>query len=303
MLVRFATFLTIFCAYVISKNGIANRLPNIFQEKLKEENVKLYQKDGNQKIVLLGDSHAGALEHSLNEKAKSEDLSLYRLTTRIYLKDFDFMVKGKNSSKFLENNYKIDKFFEENSNLIVVYHLRWSIKILNEWFDNQEGQREDTRLTIPDAYFVPIDIKDSTKEERYKYIAEGIISRINYIINNGHKLILVYPVPEMGFNVPKKLLNSIGKSSDSDSDLVPILSTSYDVYKTRNKRIFNILDSIDHPNISRIYPHKLFCNTKIKNRCVANDKDFLFYHDDDHVSLKGSEMIVKKIIKEIINIK
>ncbi len=298
MLVGFATFLTIFCAYVISKNGIANRLPNIFQEKLKEENVNLYQKDGNQKIVLLGDSHAAALEYSLNEKIKSEDLSLYRLTTRIYLKDFDFIVKGKSSPKFIENNYKIDKFFKENSNLIVVYHLRWSIKILNEWFDNQEGHKEENIL-LPDAYFEPIEFKNITKNERDKYLAEGITSQINYIINNGHKLILVYPVPEMGFDVPKHLLKSINKSLDNRSTYVPILTTSYDVYKKRNKKIFDILDNIEHSDISRVYPHKLFCNTKIQNRCIANDRDFLFYFDDDHVSLKGSEIIVKEIMKRI----
>ena len=302
LIVGFATFLIIFCAYVINKKGIANRFPSIFHEKLKEENVKLFQKDGNQKIVLLGDSHAGALEYSLNEEIKKKEFSLYRLTTRIYLQDFDFIVKGKSSPKFIENNRNIDKFLKENSNLIIVYHLRWSIKLLNEWFDNQEGHKEEVELVVPDAYFEPVGIKNSTKEERYKYLAQGIVSRINYIINNGHKLILVYPVPEMGFNVPKKLLNSINNSSVIDNDLVPILSTSYNVYKKRNKKIFDILDSIEHPNIFRVYPHKLFCNTKVKNRCVANDENFLFYYDDDHVSLKGSEMIVNQIIREI-NIK
>jgi peptidoglycan/LPS O-acetylase OafA/YrhL len=255
-LIGLTTFLTISCIYVINKDGIVNRLPSILQKKLKEQNVKLYQKNGSQKIILLGDSHAGALEYSLNEEIKKKELSLYRLTTRMYLKDFDHIVKGKIKPELRENNYKIDEFLKENSNLIIVYHLRWSIKILNEWFDNQEGHREETTLAVTDSFYEPIGIKNSTKEERYKYLAEGTISRINYIINNGHKLILVYPVPEMGFNVPKQLLNRIGRSSNSNNVSVPILSTSYDVYKKRNKKIFDILDSIDHPNIFRVYPHE-----------------------------------------------
>ena len=296
-----ATFLIVFCVYVIGKDGISNRLPKIFQEKLKieEENINLYQNDDGQRIVLLGDSHAGALLYSLNEEIKKNKLNLNRLTTRIYLKDFDFIVKGQGSPKFIENNYKIDKFLKENSNLIVVYHLRWSIKILNTWFDNQEGYKEENILTISDAYFEPLTIKNSTKDDRNRYLREGIISRINYIINNGHKLILVYPVPEMGFDVPKHLLSSIDKSLDNNIATVPLLSTSYNVYKKRNKKIFDILDSIDHSNISRVFPHKLFCNTRIENRCIANNEDYIFYFDDDHVSLKGSKMIVDQIMKKI----
>ena len=43
--------------------------------------------------------------------------------------------------------------------------------------------------------------------QRQKYIKEGILFQINKIINQGHKLILVYSVPEMGFD-PTKLLYS-----------------------------------------------------------------------------------------------
>ena len=55
------------------------------------------------------------------------------------------------------------------------------------------------------------------------------------------------------------------------------------------------------PNIYRVYPDKLFCNNRLANRCVANDQDNLFYYDDDHLSLKGSELLVNEIMK-IINL-
>ena len=63
--------------------------------------------------------------------------------------------------------------------------------------------------------------------------------------------------------------------------------------------IIEILDNIKSPNIYRVYPDKLFCNKKLKNRCVANDQNNLFYYDDDHLSLKGSELIVDEIMKNI----
>ena len=70
-------------------------------------------------------------------------------------------------------------------------------------------------------------------------------------------------------------------------------------YKNKNKMIFETLDSIQGPNIYRVYPHKSFCNTEIVNRCVANNKEHLFYYDDDHLSLGGSKYVVKDIMKVI----
>ena len=80
------------------------------------------------------------------------------------------------------------------------------------------------------------------------------------------------------------------------------ITTSYQVYKDRTRSSFELLDSIQGDNVYRAYPHKLYCNTIIKNRCITHDDKNIFYADDDHPSLKGAEMINDLIIKEIKNI-
>jgi hypothetical protein len=170
---------------------------------------------------------------------------------------------------------------------------------LASWFDNEEGYKEEVKLDIPDIYFEPMNVKTSSQVERQKYILENLKSQVDNITKQGHKLILVYPVPEMGFNVPRNLLRKFVKEGVSADDTIPILSGSYDVYKKRNKLIFETLDSIENPNVYRVYPHKFFCDKQEKNRCVANDQENLFYFDDDHVSLKGSEFIANEIIRQI----
>ncbi len=77
------------------------------------------------------------------------------------------------------------------------------------------------------------------------------------------------------------------------------LTTSYEVYKKRTKSSFELLDSIKGNRINRVYPHKLFCDTTIKNRCITHDDKNIFYGDDDHPSLIGAEMINDLIMKEI----
>ena len=55
------------------------------------------------------------------------------------------------------------------------------------------------------------------------------------------------------------------------------LTTSYEVYKKRTKSSFELLDSIKGNRINRVYPHKLFCDTTIKNRCITHDDKNIFY--------------------------
>ena len=160
------------------------------------------------------------------------------------------------------------------------------------------------RLIAPNLtyeyYLEPVNIKTSSQQQRQNYIRDELVTRINFIINQGHKLILVYPVPEMGFNVPRQLNSKFIKSRLNFSKfLTPILSGSYEVYKKRQNPVFEILDNVQNPNIYRVYPHKFFCDTIVKDRCVANDKENIFYHDDDHLSLKGSKYVVDEIMKKI----
>ena len=132
-------------------------------------------------------------------------------------------------------------------------------------------------------------------------IKNSLISQINKIVNQGHKLIIVYPVPEIEFDVPKTLLKKYFIEKDKfDQNLIPVLTTNFDLFKKRNKYVFEILDKIKSPNIFKVYPHKYFCNTLIDNRCVTNDTKNFFYRDSNHLSLKGSEFVVNEII-QIIN--
>jgi hypothetical protein len=290
--------------YVIKKEGLKTRLQKIFQSELKKNNINFYQKENSQKVILIGDSHSSSLEYHLNEEIKKNNLSLYRFDTRFFLKNFNYVNRNKENfdKDFIKNNKKIDEFLNENSNLIVVFHQRWSLRILETYFDNEEGYKEYKRENDNFYdYLEPVNIKTTSLSERQKYIRDSLISEINEIVNQGHKLILVYPVPEMAFEPYKLLYVRMIKENlfNREKFMTPVLTTSYEVYKKRNQKIFEILDSIETSNIYRVYPHSHFCDKQIKNRCVANDEENIFYYDDDHLSLSGSKYVVDDIIKII----
>ena len=214
----------------------------------------------------------------------------------MYLKDFN-RIQRKTKKIAEEYNFKnntIHNFLKKNSDLIVILHHRWTYLLTETSFDNEEGHKE-----VTNRYLEPINIKTSSLEERQKYIKAGIVLQINDIISQGHKLILVYPVPEMSFNAPQLLHNKYHFEKKLFENSTPILSVNYELYKKRNSAIFEILDSVESPNIYRVYPHKLFCNKFLLNRCIANDDNHIFYSDDNHLSIKGSKLVVDKIMKKI----
>ena len=300
ILIFLITLLFSFGYYVITENGIKNRFNDIFLIQLKEENTNFHERENVQKIVLIGDSHSKALEHNLNEQIKINNLSFYKFDTIMYLDDFvhkDAKTQ-KNEREYTEKNAKISNFLKNNPNLIVILHYRWQIRLLETLYDNQEGYKEATNLEYQN-YLEPINTKTKSLQQRQKLIKDALISQIKKITNQGHKLILVYPVPEMGFNVPSHLLNRFMKEKINDSNSIPILSGSYELYKKRNKIIFDILDNVEDPNVYRVYPHHYLCNTRLKGRCIANDEKNIFYYDDDHLSIQGSKMINNLIIKKI----
>jgi len=298
--------------YIQKTDGIKNRFPNIISEKLNEDiKEHQYSKGNKGSIFLIGDSHSNSLKYHLNNELKKNYYSLFsekNCCDFFYLPNFNIVDRKtkyiyKNN---LENTINIDKFLKNNKNLIVVWHQRWSSLLTETNFDNEEGykdyDKEKDRISL--RYFEPINITTSSSEERQKYISEGLKSSINNILKQGHILILVYPVPEMGFHVPrlalKKYSTVLDKLSIKNKNIdVPILTGNYDVYKKRNKMIFEILDSITSPHVYRVYPDKSFCNTIIVNRCVANSKEHLFYYDNNHLSLEGSKYVVNDIIKII----
>jgi hypothetical protein len=227
----------------------------------------------------------------------------------LYINDFNRIDRKtkKIDKEFLEYNNKIDDFLKKNSNLIIIFSYKYG-QIMNENTFNQEDFfRDKTRdvdqhdansnkFYITSKYLEPVNIKTKTNKERQEYIVEGLKLTFNNIIKQGHKIIIVYPVPALSFNL-ERLINSSKNDLFSSLSVINI-STNYNSYKLYNKKLIESFNSIQNSNIYKVYPDKSFCSSSL-NRCIANNKEHLFYFDDNHLSLEGSKYVVKDIIKEI----
>ena len=308
-IIIFISILIIFNYKIIQEDAYKNRFPEILKKNFggaEEQRALLKNSDGvicdsgiiircefntssNKKIYILGDSHMGAIMFDLKNRVTKKN---YHFITSIlpacmFFPGFD-LVKN-NELKKCNNDYfsELKQILSKEKNSIIIIGGRLPVYLSNYYFDNQEGGVEGTRFS---SKYISNNNKYDTIQSSFK----------NEVINlsKNNKVILIYPIPAVGWDPNKKIwLNRKNKFSKTFN--LTKITTSYEVYKNRTKSSFKLLDSIKNGNVYRVYPHRLFCNTNIKNRCVTHTDKDIFYSDDDHPSYKGAEMINELIMKEI----
>jgi peptidoglycan/LPS O-acetylase OafA/YrhL len=305
--------LMIFNFRVIQKDGYPNRLPEFLRGDLSQSppwdllknqkgetcygNIEgcKFNTSSNKKVYIIGDSHMGSLFFNLKDRIVKSNYQFITSTHGGCLFYPGFNMVNNKTQKIDDNcneSYfqKVKQNLSNDKNSIIIFGGRHPLYLSNYLFDNKEGGVEGL-------------------EWEYKYVSSGKYDTIQNSFkreilefSKNNKIILIYPIPEVGWQFPQKLLNKIPKQINLIKDyLVPknYITTSFEVYENRTKSSFELLDSIKSDNIYRVYPHKLFCDTTIKDRCVTHDDKNIFYFDDDHPSIKGSEMINDLIMKEI----
>jgi len=126
-------------------------------------------------------------------------------------------------------------------------------------------------------------------------IEKEFLEAIKNYLDEDYKIILMYPIPNLGKNVSLE----IEKDLIDKKSLIKIVNVDFFKYLEETKKIFTIFDSIAHKNLYKIYPHKKFCNTDLKDKCVANTQDHIYFIDSSHLSKKGSDLINMDLIKII----
>jgi hypothetical protein len=182
-------------------------------------------------------------------------------------------------------NEKITKKILETNQSIVILGGRLPLYLSNKIFEDHLGLGKTW-----DKKFI------SNIKTNYK-IESGIKDSILVLAKNNHKVIIVYPIPEVPFNIVKKIF--IDNRFKKNFNINDYYATDFNLYKSRSIKSFELLDSIIHENIHRVYPHKIFCDNYIKNKCLVVNNNEILYIDTAHTSIKGSKMINELIIQKI----
>jgi hypothetical protein len=302
-------FIIIFNLYVVKNEGLLNRLSEVQINFFKNNNFRnLKSLDGQlcfktaksfceyninkpNTVFLLGDSHAAQIADELKNSLNNRNFNFVVMANKcLRIPFFDYVRINDADETFCEKDYHklVHDRLLYSSNSIIIITGRWT-QYLNKGlgFSNNEGQKE-----IDNNNFVEFRSKDFD----FKLFLD--------LISKNNKIILIYPIPEVGFNVKQKIFKDFTfLFKKNNNTQISIYSTNYKVFEARNKISFSLLDSFENSNVLRVYPHKIFCNTLVNNRCIVNDKFNIFYDDDNHLSPMGSQLLTEEIIKVVDSLK
>ena len=238
----------------------------------------------NYDFVIIGDSHASAMsEPLLNAAAKRGQSGL-----QITISDCaPFTGFNSGAAACDAANRKLLTFLRGAGIPTAVVAVRYTSLTNSHGFDNGQGGVEAEKDWS--IIFLGGDMNDRIANAK-KTITAGV-SELQNIHQN---VILVYPVPEAGWHVPRRLAKQLyfkGVATD--------LSTRVSRYLDRNQSAIGILDGLDDERLQRVRPDGYLCNTMIPDRCVNSFAGQVFYYDSHHLSNTGAALLVPDILDHL----
>lgn len=252
-------------------------------------------------VILLGDSHAGYFSIALREALKNKGLQMAQFTAShcVPVQGIATLVKQSNDCVLVFD--LVHKWLEtlpRNKTIILIS--RWAMNFEATLFNNREGGDEGAAFAA--TYTVggmPEKMSPKSNKERKEELARLYREGVQIYLDMGFRVILIYPVPEMGWNVPN-LLSSQARNGSNPLLKKYSASTSFLVFAERNAGVHAALDAI--PNqalLSRVKPAQIFCEETIGGRCFAHFGESVLYADDDHLSKAGGAIIAAEVLNAL----
>ena len=309
---------------MIRGEGLVGRLPPLLQAGVKSEKPWEIVREGGSRcynrisdhcefgptgakpIFLMGDSQIATMASAFVRFSKKNDYRLVLINNGgcPYAPSFDRVDHDGKTPRHCNQKQQHGRreMVLQHPGSYVVMGGRYPLFFSEEYFDNGEGGVEQW---VEWGYFKHHTLDSSDFVTRRDMLADDFKFHIRELLERNINVILVYPIPEVGVDVPLELNNRIRQYQEGGGGAFQEffdrggLSTSYARYKERTAYSFKVFDDIEHPNLIRVYPHEIFCDSAVKGRCVTHDRENVFYADDDHLSEYGSSLLADVIFGKI----
>lgn len=232
--------------------------------------------------ALVGDSHAAALAAAVHERLRAAGAAGVQLThsSCLYLPG----LKNLGNADCAERARAIRHYLLASPVRNVIVSGRYVLQVERDRYDNGEGGVESgTR-----AGYAPAAGEMNTEPQRRQAVLAGYQWSIRELLAAGKNVYLVYPVPEVGWNLPDQLFKlRVLKHRQAE------VTTSYDRYLARSAAVRRAFDALgDLPGLTRVRPDRLLCYAAAPRRCVTELDGQILYADDDHLNLEGGRRVV-----------
>jgi peptidoglycan/LPS O-acetylase OafA/YrhL len=234
-------------------------------------------------VLLVGDSHAGAITGMVDVMLKEANLRGYDITrsNTIYLPDvvgFHVNPRRNNMDKSIEKTSPvISKLIEKGKFKYVVLSGRWAMYLYGL---NEPGMSDFFRIRpdSPSDDFIAMNT-----------LQTGLKNAIAKIVASGATPVIIKDVPEMGEDLHRCDIKKMAFKLDGECS-IPVVAVN-----ERQKDFDAILTylSQEFPRIVSIDPKKVICDVE---RCYSSLDNVPLYMDGDHLNSIGSAFIGQKYI-------
>ena len=142
-----------------------------------------------------------------------------------------------------------------------------------------------------------------------KIFKNDVGSQINFLkdikklLNLGHKIILIHPLPQMENHTSNVLSQKLLLYKDDSTNFLSndenFISINFKDFKNKSDYVVKLLDQINHKNLIKLNLDKIFCNNRLKGKCLAHDDKNLIFIDDSHLSNFTANLVTKELLKII----
>ena len=227
---------------------------------------------GNENLIIIGDSHLETISYELIKNDRLGHFNIFTSLTQgcpfvLYLENNESRASCGTTKKTEEFNSIISS---NETTIIFGGRLPWYFN--GDSFETNLGASGDN-------------IEPGGRE-----LIDGLKENITFLINNSKKLILIYPIPELGYYPLEPYVYNFYDLNDE---------ITYDIsyWNEYSKEINNILNGLTDIKLVKINPDEIFCNSFFLNSCTSSFNGIFYYYDDDHLTRDGARLVVDEIFK------
>jgi len=229
-------------------------------------------------FMIMGDSHTPTYGKAIHRSAEQSGISgiltydqgcptLLNMVPNPEIGDVPCVEYNHMALAYLKEHPKINT---------VILASRWTIWIEKSRYKQEEGVKLHLTDSLGEAP------PNASEKDLFTL---GLERTIKAILELDRKVVVVAPLPEIGYDVPSAsfIANRTGR------DINELIAPSLEEYLVRNQRTFLILEEFKEKyGIQVIEPWKALCT---EGECRAAINDIPLYNDDDHLSIFGSELV------------
>ncbi|WP_255578454.1 acyltransferase family protein [Deinococcus sp. KSM4-11] len=241
------------------------------------------QADGHADVLLAGDSHAGALAYSLGQvlgarRSNVRSLLLYGCAPLL----LDSPRFNPQERQCVRYQRRLIEYIRRSDARSVVLFNRWSAYFAGPYTNPQGGV--ETADGPGNFYRSGVGAEEMTR---------SYVDLIGQILASGKTVVLVYPVPDMGWNVPTTLYKNAAFGFHTE-----VMVRTSD-YLARNAQVIRAFDALTSPGLRRVRPADLLCQADGGQTCVSSLGGQIMYYDDDHLTLHGAARLSHMILAQL----